>query len=77
MPEFTPSQKAWLDSYNAGAKQVINALHNKLYNIPESWKTGNTKALFDIITHTLYDIEKSLTKEEKDNGEQITAGPGF
>lgn len=58
---LTSNQKQYLDSFDTGARFACSKLRDKLYYIPESWKKdGNTGALFNIIMHTINDIEISI-----------------
>ena len=69
---MTPGQMAYLDSFDAGMRLVVNRLRDKLFYIPEEWKRdGNTLALFNIVNNTLLDIESMIDhhrQEVKDYG---------
>lgn len=67
---LTNNQMAYLDSFDAGARLVINRLREKLYYIPEQWKQeGNTLALYDIVDNTLQDLERMIDSHRQEVSE--------
>lgn len=53
-----------LSEFETGVNFVINKLRNKLYYVPDAWKEGNTLALYNIIDHTLNDIEIMFLRDD-------------
>ena len=62
---MSASQMAYLDSFDAGARLVVNLLREKLYYIPEVWKEGNTLVLYNIVNNTLIDIESMVDSHRR------------
>ena len=64
MSELSVNQKGWLKAFDDGVKFANRRILDKLYYIPEAWKTGNTLALYNIIMNTVNDLEASLEHRE-------------
>jgi hypothetical protein len=62
---LNPAQMGWLKSYNDGARYACKTLREKLYYIPEAWKTGNTDTLFSIVMSTLDEVEAHIKSAEE------------
>lgn len=64
MSKLSVNQKAYLRSFDDGIRFACNRMLEKLFYIPEAWKIGNTKALYDIIYHTIDELNTIATHEE-------------
>ena len=77
MGEITKGQVQYMDSFNAGAIYACHKLLDKLYYIPEAWKTGDTLTLFNIVNNTISDIQEEVrnNREVNSHGKQTTTSP--
>lgn len=64
MADLSFNQIAILQAWDDGVKYACRKMLDKLYYVPENWKEQETKALYDIIYHTIQDLETMARHEE-------------
>lgn len=65
MADLSFNQKSLLKAWDDGVKYACRKMLDKLFYVPENWKVKETKALYDIIYHTIQDLETLATHEEE------------
>lgn len=71
MAELTQNQLDYINSFDRGIEHACHKMLDKMYYVPDEWKTGNAGTIFNIMMKTVDDMLEQVKRGRLVNAEKV------